>query len=79
MQNPYGTQTIIEIDIEVGQLCLNNGDSGAYRPLEDSEEWFLSNLACQMRLGQKDFDFRKFLLSILRINRLDKKANKTEF
>ena len=39
----------------------------------------LTFLFSQKRLGQKDFDFRNPLLSILKMDRLDKKANKTEF
>ena len=31
------------------------------------------------RLGQKDFNFRNSLLSTLKIDKLDKKTNKTEF
>ena len=39
----------------------------------------LTFLFSQKSLGQKDFDFRNPLLSILKMDRLDKKANKTEF
>ena len=39
----------------------------------------MSKQGKSLSLGQKDFDFRNSLLRNFKIDRLDKKANKTEF